>query len=229
MRACTKHFCSTSRHAIANFEGLLHRRISSRLQPRAITSAFIHLYRFIEDGRKLELVHKTLVEDVPCALCPFQGRLLVTVGKVLRIYDLGKRKLLRKCEQKNFPNFLVSLSTTGDRIVVGDVAESFHFVKYKRHENQLNIFADDSIPRYCGRRPGLTARTGPRLASLARKRRRRRLPGGALCLGRCSRIGGDCRWVTSQTLLDHDTVAGPPLSSPSACNIPFDIANAISL
>ncbi len=115
----------------------------------------------------MELVHKTLVEDVPCALCAFQGRLLVTVGKVLRIYDLGKRKLLRKCEQKNFPNFLVSLSTTGDRIVVGDVAESFHFVKYKRHENQLNIFADDSIPRYCGRRPGLTARTGPRLASHA--------------------------------------------------------------
>jgi len=133
-----------------------------QLQPRAFTSAFIHLYRFIEDGRKLELVHKTLVEDVPAALCPFHGRLLVSVGKVLRIYDLGKRKLLRKCEQKNFPNFLVSLSTTGDRIIAGDVAESFHFVKYKRHENQLNIFADDSIPR----------------------------------------------WVTSQTLLDHDTVAG---------------------
>ena len=119
----------------------------------------------------MELVHKTLVEDVPCALCPFQGRLLVTVGKVLRIYDLGKRKLLRKCEQKNFPNFLVSLSTTGDRIVAGDVAESFHFVKYKRHENQLNIFADDSIPRYCGHRPGPACawldRAWPRLHATA--------------------------------------------------------------
>jgi splicing factor 3B subunit 3 len=74
--------------------------------------------------------------------------LIVTVGKVLRIYDMGKRKLLRKCEQKNFPNFLVSVCTSGDRVIVGDVAESFHFVKYKRAENQLNIFADDNVPRW---------------------------------------------------------------------------------
>ena len=31
---------------------------------------------------------------------PFQGRLLVGVGKLLRIYDIGKKKMLRKCENK---------------------------------------------------------------------------------------------------------------------------------
>ena len=30
----------------------------------------------------------------------FQGRLLAGVGRLLRIYDLGKKKLLRKCENK---------------------------------------------------------------------------------------------------------------------------------
>jgi splicing factor 3B subunit 3 len=40
------------------------------------------------------------VEDVPLAIAPFQGRVLVGVGKLLRIYDLGKKKLLRKCENK---------------------------------------------------------------------------------------------------------------------------------
>ena len=34
------------------------------------------------------------------ALCQFQGRLLVGMGKILRIYDIGKRKMLRKCENK---------------------------------------------------------------------------------------------------------------------------------
>lgn len=34
------------------------------------------------------------------AIAPFQGRVLVGVGKLLRIYDLGKKKLLRKCENK---------------------------------------------------------------------------------------------------------------------------------
>lgn len=37
---------------------------------------------------------------MPLAIAPFQGRALVGVGKLLRIYDLGKKKLLRKCENK---------------------------------------------------------------------------------------------------------------------------------
>ena len=46
------------------------------------------------------LFWQTPVEDVPLAIAPFQGRVLVGVGKLLRIYDLGKKKLLRKCENK---------------------------------------------------------------------------------------------------------------------------------
>ena len=37
---------------------------------------------------------------VPGALVGFKGRLLAGVGNVLRIYELGKKKLLRKCEYK---------------------------------------------------------------------------------------------------------------------------------
>ncbi|KAL3683395.1 hypothetical protein R1sor_001417 [Riccia sorocarpa] len=112
------------------------------------TGGFIHIYRFVNEGRTLELVHKTPVDGVPTALCPFQGRLLVGVGQILRIYDLGKRKLLRKCENKNFPNTITAIHTYGDRIYVGDLQESFHYVKYRRDENQLYTFADDSCPRW---------------------------------------------------------------------------------
>lgn len=45
-------------------------------------------------------MHKTVVEETPLAICPFQGRVLIGVGKMLRLYDLGKKKLLRKCENK---------------------------------------------------------------------------------------------------------------------------------
>eukprot|EP00249_Psilotum_nudum_P023101 c28748_g1_i1 orf=75-3716(+) len=115
---------------------------------RCSSGGFIHIYKFVEDGKTLDLVHKTPVDGVPTALCPFQGRLLVGVGQILRIYDLGKRKLLRKCENKNFPNTIVSIHTYGDRIYVGDIQESFHYVKYRRDENQLYAFADDSSPRW---------------------------------------------------------------------------------
>lgn len=43
---------------------------------------------------------QTETDDVPLAVMAFQGRLVVGVGKSLRIYDIGKKKLLRKVENK---------------------------------------------------------------------------------------------------------------------------------
>ncbi|KAK6116797.1 hypothetical protein DH2020_049427 [Rehmannia glutinosa] len=115
---------------------------------RSFEAGFIHIYRFKEEGKVLELLHKTQVEGVPLALCQFQGRLLAGIGSILRLYDLGKRRLLRKCENKLFPNSITSIQTYRDRIYVGDMQESFHYCKYRRDENQLYIFADDTVPRW---------------------------------------------------------------------------------
>lgn len=90
---------------------------------RTFEAGYIHIYRFKEDGRVLELLHKTQVEGVPLALAQFQGRLLAGIGPVLRLYDLGKRRLLRKCENKLFPNSITSIQTYRDRIYVGDMQE----------------------------------------------------------------------------------------------------------
>jgi len=117
-----------------------------RLRPRRSAGGYVHIYKI--EGTKLTFVHKTQMDDVPTALCPFQGRLLVGVGRTLRIYDMGKKKMLRKCENKNFPNLITAIHTQGDRIVCSDVQESFHFVKYKKSENSLYIFADDTVPRF---------------------------------------------------------------------------------
>lgn len=70
------------------------------LAPRACRQAFLHTYQIGEDGRSLTLLHRTEVDDVPTALTPFQGRLLAGVGKCLRLYDFGRKKLLRKSENK---------------------------------------------------------------------------------------------------------------------------------
>ncbi|MFS7965063.1 putative transcription factor WD40-like family [Helianthus anomalus] len=114
---------------------------------RSLTAGYIHIYRFVKDGKSLELLHKTQVDGVPLALCQFQGRLLAGIGSILRLYDLGKRRLLRKCENKLFPNTINSIHTYRDRIYVGDIQESFHYCKYRCDENQLYVFADDSVPR----------------------------------------------------------------------------------
>eukprot|EP01094_Clydonella_sp_ATCC50884_P006453 TRINITY_DN1564_c0_g1_i10.p1 TRINITY_DN1564_c0_g1~~TRINITY_DN1564_c0_g1_i10.p1 ORF type:complete len:1192 (-),score=452.93 TRINITY_DN1564_c0_g1_i10:363-3938(-) len=119
--------------------------------PRSHSGGVLHVYVIGSDDNgasMLQFVHKTEVEDVPGALCPFQGRILVGVGKLLRIYDLGKKKMLRKCENKSFPSMVRSILTQGDRIIVGCIAHSVLFAKYSRGENLIHIFADDVAPRW---------------------------------------------------------------------------------
>nr|CAG8441343.1 1268_t:CDS:10 [Entrophospora candida] len=108
----------------------------ANLAPRTCSSGFLYVYQFVDNGNSLKLIHKTICDDIPLALLGFQGRLLAGVGKALRIYDLGKRKLLRKCESK------------GNRIIICDVQESIHYASYRQHDNRIIIFADDTTPRW---------------------------------------------------------------------------------
>ena len=70
------------------------------LNPRSCSGGYLHVYQLVNNGEKLDFLHKTPVDDIPAAIAPFQGRVLIGVGNNLRIYDLGKKKLLRKCENK---------------------------------------------------------------------------------------------------------------------------------
>lgn len=116
--------------------------------PRSFTAGFIYVYRFLEDGKELEFIHKTKIEEPPQALLGFQGRLLAGVGNELRIYDLGLKQLLRKCQAQVVPNLVVGLQTQGSRIIVSDVQESVVYVVYKFQENRLISFVDDVIARW---------------------------------------------------------------------------------
>jgi len=49
---------------------------------------------------------------------------------------------------QHIPNLIVNVQAMGHRIFVSDVQESVYMVRYKRQENQLIIFADDTHPRW---------------------------------------------------------------------------------
>lgn len=118
------------------------------VMPPSSSGGFIHIYRFQEEGRELEFIHKTKVDEPPLALLGFQGRLLAGIGTILRLYDLGMKQLLRKCQAPVVPGAIVGLQTQGSRIVVSDVRESVTYVVYKYQENVLIPFVDDSIARW---------------------------------------------------------------------------------
>lgn len=108
----------------------------------------LRVYEYVDKGRRLRLVHETAVAGTPSALAEFQGRLLVGMGAVLSIYELGQKQLLRKAETTLQLNTIVTLDTQGSRIVVGDVRESVTFVVYKPVPNALIAFADDVVSRH---------------------------------------------------------------------------------
>ena len=124
------------------------------LKTQGFTACHLNTYRLVagsegsERKTSTELVHRTVVDGIPAALHAFNGRLLAGIGKLLRLYDFGKRKLLRKCENKSIPNTIVDIKSMGHRIVVSDLRESFFWVRYKMADNQLVIFADDANSRW---------------------------------------------------------------------------------
>lgn len=118
------------------------------LNPRSCKSGFIYTYLVVDNDEHIEFLHKTPIEDVPGSICGFQGRVLIGVGRFLRIYDIGKKKLLRKCENKQLNNFVSQVQTMGPRIYVTDAQESIFFMRYKHEDNQIIIFADDVMPRF---------------------------------------------------------------------------------
>lgn len=120
----------------------------ARISPKVAKKSFLSLYAMQDEGRSFTLIHKTEVDDIPLVLKPFMGKLLAGVGKSLRIYDMGKKKLLRKCENKTFNTAIVSIQTQGSRIIVGDMQESAFYVTYKASENKLLTFGDDVMPRW---------------------------------------------------------------------------------
>lgn len=119
-----------------------------RFNPREVDAGYIRIYRLSPNGRSLELLHSTEVGGVPRALVAYRGRLLAGIGSALRLYDLGKKRLLRKCEYRGLPSEVATLHTQGARIYVGDAQDSFLFMKYKKSENKFYVFADDTIPRH---------------------------------------------------------------------------------
>ena len=102
----------------------------------------------------LQFIHGTAVSHAPLALSPFHGMLLAGMGQTLALYDLGLRKLLRKCElTSEIPFCIASIATAGMRIYLSDVKDGFLFVLYRLASNEFFIFADDPFQRWLLGRP----------------------------------------------------------------------------
>lgn len=117
------------------------------LHPLNQISSHVVLYRVV-NGERLQLLHRTKVDEGPVlALAHFQGRLLVGIGRTLRLYEMGQKKVLKKCELRGLPTMVKTLQAAGDKVYVGDMLQSMQFVRYDSSANRLILVANDRTPR----------------------------------------------------------------------------------
>jgi len=122
--------------------------VGFQLSPRTAKQYFLIVYRFLPTTCELVFLHRTPVDALAMCLCEFHGKLLVGMGDSIRLYEIGIKQMLRKCETRGFPSTIVRIESHGNRIFVGDMAESIFAVKYKRNENAFIIFGEDVIHRW---------------------------------------------------------------------------------
>merc|ERR1719181_157549 len=115
---------------------------------KKVDLCFIRVYRFSSNFCELILLHKTAVEYLPTAFAPFNSGFLAGIGPILRLYDIGRKRVLRRAEFKQIPNIIVQIHHLGKRIYVADVQESILFLKYYPKHNEFNMFADDITKRF---------------------------------------------------------------------------------
>lgn len=76
---------------------------------RQCKQASIHTYIMSSDGLTPQLIHKTPCEFIPGAFNELKGRLICGVGNILRVYEMGQKKLLRKQDNRNFKSNIVQI------------------------------------------------------------------------------------------------------------------------
>lgn len=111
-------------------------------------NAFIIAYAFEENNKRLSQTNITKTDDICTDMHGFRGKLLVGCGSYLRLYDMGKKQLLKKCEFKKKFTLINGIKTINQRIWVSDAMDSIHLIRFDDELNQFSEVADDILPRY---------------------------------------------------------------------------------
>lgn len=114
------------------------------------TKTCIKVYQIVKNGEEISFVfyHKTDIENPALALHGWDSKVLAGVGKCLRAYEIGKKKMLRKAETKTLNSPVNTIKTIHRRVFVTEVMDSFHMFKYSSKEQTFYDIADDILPRF---------------------------------------------------------------------------------
>lgn len=136
----------------------------------------LQVYEVSGEDPKLHFLHATPVEQPVTAMSAFREKLIVGIGRGLRIYGLGKKQLLRKLECRlAVANQVCAIATAGgDRVFVGDALDSVTLLSFVMSSDaRFTPHAEDSTAgpdaTKNGHVPRDTSRDSGQLVAIARE------------------------------------------------------------
>jgi len=66
----------------------------------------------------------------------------------MRLFEVGRKKLLLKAEVANLPSSVNQIRCVGKKIYVTGVGESFHLFRYIPEEHTFYDIAEDQLPKF---------------------------------------------------------------------------------
>lgn len=159
---------SIAKNLVPSGTSLRHGKVAKKAQePNRHPTGALRVYRIERKSARPIFVHETVIEEPSFALAAFRDMVAVGIGRSIRLYDLGKQRLLRKGEYKYaVRNRVTAIAVSGgDRMFVGDVQESVTLFKYiagwetgrgvdygrvgmERHGGRLVCIANDTLCRW---------------------------------------------------------------------------------
>lgn len=118
------------------------------LLSNSCSSSYVNIYGFDKENKKFEFINSTKLDAICHSMFSFKGRVLLGVGNYIRLYDLGKKQLLKKCEYKKKYKLINNIRVVNNRIFITDAVDSVHMIRYNDKENQFQEISDDILPRY---------------------------------------------------------------------------------
>ena len=111
-------------------------------------NSYINFYGIQKDPITFKFLHKTDLKELCTAFFPYKSKILLGVGGYIRLYQIGKNQLLKKCEFKKKYRIITNIRVINSRIFITDASDSVHMLIYNEKENQFYEIADDILPRY---------------------------------------------------------------------------------
>ncbi|ELP87246.1 splicing factor 3B subunit, putative [Entamoeba invadens IP1] len=122
-------------------------------RPIKFTNSSIAVYKVNVDN--IQYLYTTQTEYPVRSMAVYGGRVLCGINRQLRMYEIGKKQLLRKAELRQLASEISDIHVINNKIQLVGISDGISFVRFNQTKQEFDIYAD-TLPRWTVKSVALT-------------------------------------------------------------------------